>query len=328
LILSLFCGAGGLDYGFEIENFKVSLAFDLRPAAINTYNHNHPGRHGYVADISKLTIDDLDKIYGREFQPYGVIGGPPCQSFSFSNVSEKENDKRHDLPLKYAELLKSLNARNPIHFFVFENVLGLKSKKHIEKFKRFKAAFEDAGFNIHEKVLDSVDFGVPQNRKRIFIVGLNKQIYPDCSMLFPTHKTKRKTVSQSISKLPDPIFFSSRNNFDSIPFHPNHWCMTPKSKKFSTPGVLIPGKAIGRSFRVLEWNKPSPTVAYGNREVHVHPSCHRRLSVFEAMLLQGFPKKFELKGTLSDQFSQVSEAVPPPLSREVAKTIRFICGLT
>jgi DNA (cytosine-5)-methyltransferase 1 len=324
----LFCGAGGLDYGFEKENFKVSLAFDVRPAAINTYNHNRLSPHGHVADISKLTIDDLDRLYGSEFKPFGVIGGPPCQSFSFSNVSEKENDKRHNLPLKYAELLKSLNERNPIHFFVFENVLGLKSKKHIEKFKRFKAAFGDAGFNIHEKVLDSVDFGVPQNRKRIFIVGLNKQIYSDCSLLFPSHKTKRKTVSQSISELPNPIFFSSRNNFDSIPFHPNHWCMTPKSKKFSTPGALIPGKAIGRSFRVLEWHKPSPTVAYGNREVHVHPSCDRRLSVFEAMLLQGFPKKFELKGTLSDQFSQISEAVPPPLSREVAKTIRFICGLT
>jgi DNA (cytosine-5)-methyltransferase 1 len=98
--------------------------------------------------------------------------------------------------------------------------------------------------------------------------------------------------------------------------------MTPKSKSFSTPGALVPGTARGRSFRTLHWDQPSPTVAYGNREVHVHPDSRRRLSVYEAMLLQGFPPTYELLGSLSDQVTQVSEAVPPPLGHAIAESVK------
>src|SRR5262249_46639336 len=89
-----------------------------------------------------------------------------------------------------------------------------------------------------------------------------------------------------------------------------------------TPGALKPGTALGRSFRMLEWDKPSPTIAYGHREVHVHPNGRRRLSVYEALLLQGFPSEYELVGSLSAQISQVSEAVPPPLARAIAGSIQ------
>lgn len=324
MILSLFCGAGGLDLGFEKEGFKIGLAFDIRKPAVESYNYNRSDKHAYTRDISKLTLDDIDEIYGEEFKPVGVIGGPPCQSFSIANVNGVDDDIRHDLPLKYAELLKVLNERNPIHFFVFENVLGLKSKKHLEKYEQFKIAFKDAGFKIHEQVLNSADFGVPQNRKRIFIIGLNKNIYPDFNFIFHKSKKKPKTVKSALKNIPEPVFFENFDKEKGIPFHPNHWCMTPKSKKFFTPGILIPGRAIGRSFRVLDWNKPSPTVAYGHREVHIHPSCKRRLSVYEAMCLQGFPKKFELRGTMSAQFTQISEAVPPALAQEIAKSIRTL----
>jgi DNA (cytosine-5)-methyltransferase 1 len=97
--------------------------------------------------------------------------------------------------------------------------------------------------------------------------------------------------------------------------------MVPKSKNFTTPGALVQGTARGRSFRTLDWKQPSPTIAYGNNEVHVHPSGRRRLSVYEALLLQGFPPEYELLGTLSAQISQVSEAVPPPLSQAIATSI-------
>lgn len=101
--------------------------------------------------------------------------------------------------------------------------------------------------------------------------------------------------------------------------------MTPKSPKFFD-GSLTSARSSGRSFKVLDWDKPSYTVSYGHREVHVHPDGRRRLSVFEAMLLQGFPREFELLGTLSDQISQVSEAVPPPLAEAVAHAIREALG--
>ena len=106
------------------------------------------------------------------------------------------------------------------------------------------------------------------------------------------------------------------------PIHPNHWCMVPKSDRFKN-NKLIPGDCSQRSFRTLEWERPSYTVAYGNREVHVHPSGNRRLSVYEAMLLQGYPTNYELKGTLSDQFQQVSQAVPPPMAKAVAQSIEM-----
>ncbi|MGP8290890.1 DNA cytosine methyltransferase [Vreelandella zhanjiangensis] len=322
MILSLFCGAGGLDSGFESEGFKVGLAFDIRKVSIQTYNHNREKASGYVRDVQTLTLEDLDDLYGEEFKPLGIIGGPPCQSFSVSNVNGVSDDPRHSLPFAYSDLLMKLNQRNPIHFFIFENVLGLKSKKHISKYNEFKNSFENAGFNIQELVINAKDLGVPQNRERIFFIGLNREIYPGFSFFFKK-ETLVKTVRDAIGDLPEPINFEQFKSGKSIDLHPNHWCMTPKSKKFSTPGMLQPGKAIGRSFRVLNWDRPSPTVAYGNREVHVHPNCHRRLSVFEASLLQGFSAGFEFKGTLSSQFLQISEAVPPPVAKEIAKSIKY-----
>ncbi len=97
--------------------------------------------------------------------------------------------------------------------------------------------------------------------------------------------------------------------------------MAPKSIKFQT-GELVEGYKDKRSFRTLSWNEPSYTASYGNREVHVHPNGHRRLSVLEAMLIQGFKKNYKLSGSLSDQITQVSEAVPPPLAFAVSSQLK------
>ena len=103
--------------------------------------------------------------------------------------------------------------------------------------------------------------------------------------------------------------------------------MNPKSPKF-TNGALKPGRIMGRSFRVLEWDSPSWTVAYGHREVHVHPNGHRRLSVYEAMLLQGFPSDYHLLGTLSDQIRLVADAVPPPLASALGLAVKEFLGIS
>ncbi len=158
-------------------------------------------------------------------------------------------------------------------------------------------------------------------RQRVFIVGINRDKYPNINFTFPKGIFGSfKTVRQAISNLPEPVYFSKQLKPGDIPFHPNHWCMQPKSYKF-TNDTLIPGEVWGRSFRVLEWDKPSYTVAYGHREVHVHPDCKRRLSVFEAMLLQGFSRDYSLIGTLSDQIRLVSEAVAPPVAKALATAI-------
>ncbi|KQP06749.1 hypothetical protein ASF28_16595 [Methylobacterium sp. Leaf99] len=326
-MLSLFCGAGGLDLGFEKAGFDVDAAFDLRPDAILSYNYNRSlkSRVARVGNVRDITCETLDFLAGRKFEPRGIIGGPPCQSFSRATHSG-EDDPRHDLPLKYAKLLKDLNARKPVEFFVLENVPGLLKHKHADRLKNFLQAFEDAGFSVTQSLLNARSFGVAQNRPRLIFIGINRNIFGNLEWEPPASKKgSEKTVRDKIGHLPEATFWTRDLVRMEIEHHPNHWCMMPKSISFSTPGRLSPGTARGRSFRTLEWDSVSPTVAYGNREVHVHPSCHRRLSVHEALLLQGFPKNFTLMGSLSSQITQVSEAVPPPLAKAVAVSlIRFL----
>jgi DNA (cytosine-5)-methyltransferase 1 len=330
MLLSLYCGPGGLDLGFERAGFRIALAADKNPESINTYNFNRrQAPIGHVADLSIATLEQLDAFAGAKLAPVGVVGGPPCQSFSQANRSQKENDPRHTLPLKYAALLGELNSRHNVDFFAFENVPGLLSPPHEEHYQKLLRAFSDAGFAVAATVLNAAHFGVPQLRRRLIVVGYNQKLYPNRTWVPPEgswKSAKPLTVRQAIGKLPEPTYFNKELTADFIPHHPNHWCMVPRSKKF-TNGTLTPGNTRARCFKTLSWNAPSITVAYGNREVHVHPNCNRRLSVYEAMLLQGFPVRYQLLGTLSSQISQVSEAVPPPMAEAVAWSIRQQLGL-
>lgn len=330
MLLSLFCGAGGLDVGFEDQEFKVGFAFDLRKDSIASYNHNRKGTgerdHGHVGDVSTLTLAQLDKMHGSNFAPEGVIGGPPCQSFSRANTVYLDADPRHSLPLAYAKLLKKLNERNPVKFFVMENVTGLLSERNAHRLRRYEKAFENAGFSLNRAVLLATDYSTPQIRERLFVVGFNRTLYGDAKWSppakVPPANGRQPDVRSAIGELPEATYFDRCLTPDKIPFHVNHWCMKPKSPKFTTPGALQPGVGRYRSFKTLAWDLPSPTVAYGHREVHVHPNCTRRLSVYEAMLLQGFPADYELIGSLSSQIVQVSEAVPPPVAAAVARSVR------
>ncbi len=331
-MLSLFCGAGGLDIGFEKQGFSVGLAFDIRQDSVDSYNKNRANKCAHVRDIKDLGLKELDKLYGKEFKPIGVVGGPPCQGFSVSNVNQKKSDERNNLSFAFGKLLKKLNRRRPVHFFVFENVKGLLGIKHRKTYQEIKETLGKCGFNIFISTINAAHYGTPQNRERLIIIGLNKKLYPKIQWETPKavngYKSTPMTVRETIENLPSPIYFSHGLRKEDIPYHPNHWCMMPKSKKFHTDGLLTEGVSYGRSFRTLCWDKPSPTVAYGNREVHVHPSGRRRLSIYEAMLLQGFPKDYELLGNLSQQITQVSEAVPPPLAKVIAqsviKQLRFV----
>jgi DNA (cytosine-5)-methyltransferase 1 len=220
------------------------------------------------------------------------------------------------LPHRNADLLAALNEKYRLKFFVFENVMGLLNPRHLGKFHSIRRAFESAGFNVFHSELDARDFGVPQLRRRLFMVGLHSKQFPDISFEFPVGTAKKTTVRDAIKCLPKPAFFRRGLTPKDIDYHPNHWTMMPKSSK------LASGTSTdGRSFRRLEWDDVSPTVAYGNREIHVHPEGGRRLSVHEAMLLQRFPAQYRLLGNFSEQISQVSNAVPPPVARALARRI-------
>lgn len=328
MLLSLFCGAGGLDLGFERADFSIGLAFDKKSDSVDSYNRNRPDdQHGHCVDVNDITLESLDALWGSEFAPDGVIGGPPCQSFSQANRSITETDPRHQLPLAYARLLKALNERNPVKFFVMENVKGLRSGLHSHRLRLFKKALADAGFHVSEHLLNAADHGTPQTRERLFIVGLNRALYGKLAWRKPA-KGKNvvpMTVASVLKGLPEPVRFSRTADPEQFPFHRNHWCMAPKSPRFSN-GQLKSGSSSHRSFKTLAWDRPSITVAYGHREVHVHPDCHRRLSVYEGMRLQGFPHSYELVGNLSSQIDQVSEAVPPPMAEAVARSISLLLG--
>jgi len=322
-VVSLFSGSGGLDEGFTQAGFSSVLALEIDRAACETFELNHPKARVLKKDLSQAVngyvVERLSEL-PTPVRPVGVIGGPPCQAFSLSNVHKRTDDPRLSLPTNYAHILSELNKRYALDFFVFENVLGLKHKAHLELFGYFKDLFASAGFSIFEGELDAQDFGVPQVRKRVFVVGFNSR-YKAIRFEFPKGDPSiRKTVRETIGKLPAPVFFQRGISPRDIPLHPNHWCLKPKSKKFFN-GFLKEGDVKGRPFRVLEWGKPSWTVAYGHREVHIHPSGKRRLSIYEAMLLQGFRPDYVLGGNLSDQIRLVSDAVPPPLARALAESI-------
>lgn len=327
-LLSLFSGAGGLDLGFESEGFRPLLAIDSDLAAVETYNWNrkrrHPARLGDLKNLEASEIIDWWEQRTPDVVPVGVIGGPPCQPFSQGNSRKRDDDPRAELAFCYAKLLKAFNERWNLQFFLFENSAGLGLKRHAEFLQRLERAFQEAGFRVVRFFLEASEFGVPQYRRRMFILGVNDQRYGAANFIPPIGRAKPVLVQRVIRGLVEPMFFERRTEPGSKGLHPNHWCMNPKSPRF-TDGSLLPGQIKGRSFRRLDWESPSWTVAYGHREVHIHPNGTRRLSVYEAMLLQSLPRRgYELRGNLSDQIRLVSDLVPLKLARALAKELRLL----
>lgn len=322
--ISLFSGAGGLDLGFEQARIKPIVAYDNYLAAINTYNYNRKGIIARQVDLSDFSADQIIKdVKARKGYENinGVVGGPPCQYFSMGNRSRKYNDPRRKLPITYAKILKKLNQEFSLNFFIFENVFGLAKPAHQDDFQTILSFLEDAGFHTFHAILDAYDFGVPQFRKRIFIIGWNASQYTNVHYEFPEGTPSGLSVIDRIGGLEEPQYFKRNLDSKTFPEHPNHWTMNPRSPKFNN--LPLPSESNGsRSFKRLSWDKPSYTVAYGNNEIHIHPEGHRRLSLYEAMLLQGFPSSYELRGHLSEQVTLISDAVPPPLAFVLANSIR------
>mgnify|MGYP000877629580 FL=1 len=319
-IISLFSGAGGLDLGFQQANFPLSFAADISTAAVQTHRRNFRKTLAVVADLTQLGPDGvlsyLEPLLS-DGERIGVIGGPPCQGFSRGNTQSTTEDPRNQLPLLYLQIVEALQEKYTVEFVLFENVLGIRDSKHLATFHGILEKFSDIGLTANAEVYSALDYGIPQKRNRVIITGFRLK---SVAQAFKPQKiqSNKLTVRTAIEGLPDPAYFARNLERSSIPFHENHWTMRPVSKRFQHPESAAPS---GRSFRRLQWDEPSPTVAYGHREIHVHPSGRRRLSIFEAMLLQGFPRKFVLEGNLSAQVEQVSNAVPPPLAHSLASAI-------
>jgi DNA (cytosine-5)-methyltransferase 1 len=318
-IVSLFSGAGGLDWGFRERGFQIAIAFDISDAAVRTHKRNFPDSHAVVADLKKIGPGGVLKHVMSQIPPgtcIGVIGGPPCQGFSRANTRRRRNDPRNRLTSLYIRIVRRLQRHYKVEFAVFENVLGIRDRKHAGTYSKLVEALRGLGFTVTEKELCALDFGVPQNRQRVILSAMRK--HRGYTTVRPRKRRNSRTVRDVIGHLKVPAFFSRRLTPEDIPVHPNHWTMQPRSIRFKAPHAV---HVDGRSFKRLKWSGISPTVAFGNREIHIHPTGSRRISIYEAMLLQGFPSQFVLEGNLSEQVEQVSNAVPPPLARSVAGAV-------
>lgn len=298
-VVSLFSGAGGLDLGFTMAGHEIVWANDIYEDAVETYRRNL-GDHIVCKDIAlvdEADIPDCDII----------IGGFPCQGFSVANVKRHVDDERNVL---YKQLIRIIEAKKP-KFFLAENVKGLTNLAKGAVFQMILSDFRALGYQVDFHILNAADFGVPQTRQRVIIVGVRNDVDFTYDFPNPTHsKTgadglpKWVSVSKALADIPDP---------DQPNDLPNH---EYSKYKLNFNGYL--------GHRQLDPEKPAPTVtARGDNKGGVvilpHPNAERRMSCRELAKIQSFPLDYEFYGNRSSVYRQIGNAVPPLLGYAVAK---------
>lgn len=285
-IISLFSGAGGLDFGLKQAGHNIVWANDIDPDSCKTYQKNI-GLHIYCADITKVNEKDIPKSDI-------VVGGFPCQGFSLANRQRNVNDSRNIL---YKEFLRIVKAKMP-KYFIAENVRGILSLGEGAVIKNIISDFSSLGYNVQYKIINFANYGVPQTRIRVIIVGSKKSLPRYRQFIFPkeTHsKDNWISINEALKDIPEP---DSNNNLL------NH--------------LYSKYKVTNRNFtghRLTDPNKPSPTIlARGDGKGGVcaiqHPKNHRRMSIRESAIIQTFPIDYEFFGTMNSMYRQVGNAVP------------------
>ena len=319
-VVSLFTGAGGLDLGFKKAGFDIIWANEFDFTIWETFEKNFPGTKLDKRSIVDIPTPDV---------PFtdGIIGGPPCQSWSEAGAGRGINDKRGQLFFEYIRLLKDKQPS----FFLAENVSGILHPKHKEAFENILKQFEDVGYNVSYKLLNANDYGVPQDRLRVIIVGYHKKKvgfsfeFPD---LLPNKPILRETIFDLQGALPaKPL---NKANGETLKI-PNHEYM---NGGFSTI-------YMSRN-RVRSWDEPSFTIQAGGRHAPIHPQApkmkfisqnerifvpgkenlYRRLSVRECARIQTFPDNFIFHyRDVADGYKMIGNAVPVQFAYNIAKKI-------
>lgn len=316
--VDLFCGAGGLTLGFENMGLRNIFSVDCDESFSKTYKHNFPDHNIVIKDIEKLKKDEILKLVkGKKVDV--IAGGPPCQGFSIAgNIGRKFiDDKRNYL---FKEFIRVTSIIDP-DFIVMENVERLYRN---EKFRNeITASLQKLGFNVESMVLNAVDYGVPQNRRRVFFIGSkrNKEI------IFPFRNINRdKTIKEAIQDLPklESGMKSDIHNHEAM----NHTNQMLKKMKYIPDGgsrEYIPKKFRPTSGDVRKYirydsKKPSICITGDMRKVF-HYNQNRALTVRELARIQTFPDTFIFKGSKISQQQQIGNAVPPVMAEEIAKCI-------
>jgi DNA (cytosine-5)-methyltransferase 1 len=361
LALDLFVGAGGLTLGFRKVGFQVVQAIDKDPNVARTYQHNNPDVDFVLGDIR--LIDPKESISRLALRPGDLtvlLAGPPCQGFSESNRRTRtdRNPKNH----LYADFIRFLGVLRPT-WFVFENVAGLRTLANGTFLRRIVNKCRAVGYSVEWTELNAGDYGIPQLRRRIFVIG-NRNASP---ILFPepTHGVGRKpyvTVREAIGDLPA---LPNGCSIDYMRYCPTRDGLTPYqrmmrlitngAKNFqgnlvtrNSQNVIIRYQHIRQGenwesiptelmanyqdctrchtgiYHRLAWEKPAKVIGNFRKNMLIHPEEDRGLSVREAARLQSFPDSYVFLGSIGFQQQQVADAVPPLLAQEVAARILAI----
>lgn len=361
-IFSFFAGAGFLDLGFEKSGFYETLFVnEIHEPFMEIYKYSRKSMniqtpiYGHsVSDITsfldakvlnemKIKVKNARNIY----KLIGFIGGPPCPDFSVAGKNKGKDGDNGKLSGTYTNLICEIQP----DFFLFENVKGLyRTKKHREFFESIKKKYQESGYYLTEELINAIEFGAPQDRARIILIGFHKNIVKKLGLKikdgllldFDWNKNKRFLLSDIQSKTwPQTTPYSEDsemvepNNIlkeltveywfklNDIENHPN------KDKYFIPRGGLQRFKEIPegddkkKSYKRLHRWRYSPTAAYGNNEVHLHPYKSRRISAAEALAIQSLPKEYVMPNnmTLSNMFKSIGNGVPYMAAKGLALNI-------
>jgi DNA (cytosine-5)-methyltransferase 1 len=319
-LVSLFTGAGGLDLGFEKAGFEVIWANEFDSTIWDTFEYNFPNTKLDKRSIVDVPSSDIPSSIG-------IIGGPPCQSWSEAGAGRGLNDQRGQLFFEYIRVLRD---KEPL-FFLAENVSGMLLPRHRDAFSEILQQFRNLNYDVNYLLLNANDYGVPQERRRVIIVGYHKKIGKKFG--FPNPIFPRPVLRNAIWDLQDSVVqakpFNKTNGILNIP---NHEYM---NGGFSTI-------YMSRN-RVRSWDEPSFTIQAGGRHAPIHPQApkmkfisqdvrvfvpgkerlYRRLSVRECARIQTFPDSFIFKyNYVADGYKMIGNAVAVEFAKQIALKIK------
>lgn len=322
-IISLFSGAGGLDLGFHKAGFTTIAANEIDPKIIPTFKENFP-------DV-ELIAGDICNVFSAEFPDNidGIIGGPPCQSWSEAGSLKGINDKRGQLFYEYIRIIRD---KKPL-FFVAENVSGMLAKRHAVAVNGFLQLFNDAGYNVFMKLVNANDYDVAEDRDRVFYIGFRKDL-GITQFTFPAPLPHKPTLRECIWDLKDSAIPAKDKNITN-----GNACIVPNHEYFIGSFSSI---FMSRN-RVRDWDEPAFTVQASGRQCQLHPQApkmikiapdkqifvagkehlYRRMTVREVARIQGFPDDFKfIYNEVDYGYKMIGNAVPVNLAYHIALQIK------
>lgn len=322
-LISLFSGAGGLDRGFHEAGFYTEVANEYDAKICPTFRANFPDVSLIEGDIRKLKSEDFPN------NVTGIIGGPPCQSWSEGGALRGIEDDRGQLFFDYIRILKD---KQPL-FFVAENVSGMLAGRNAHAVQSFLSLFDEAGYNVKLQMLNANDFDVPEDRDRVFYVGFRKDIGVK-DFIFPQPSSYKPTLRDAIWDLKDnaiPALDKNKTNGDA--------CQIPNHEYFIGSFSSI---YMSRN-RVRSWDEPGFTVQASGRQCQLHPQApkmekidanhrrfvegfehlYRRMSVREVARIQSFPDDYKfIYNDVNYGYKMIGNAVPVKLAYHLAIQIK------